>query len=216
MLMNVERNKTTVIRYAVVILMDGTTAPVEKATLLTMMDILVMVGHLRERKRACVCVCVRKQLSIFKKMCLINFVLYHIFTDIDECAESNGSVLCESELTGYQCINTGGSYECLCRDGYQFNEDQNMCAGKTLLSYNHHSFISLSHTHTLSLSRSLSIDIDECAINGSSLCQRDCTNTEGSYQCSCGEWYVFESPYNCTGQFYLLFLARKINNFEHL
>ena len=139
-------------------------------------------------------------------MCLINFVLYHIFTDIDECAESNGSVLCESELTGYQCINTGGSYECLCRDGYQFNEDQNMCTGKTLLSYNHHSFISLSlshthtHTHTHILSLSLYIDIDECANNGSSLCQQHCTNTEGSYNCSCGEWYILEGPYNCTGK----------------
>ena len=79
-----------------------------------------------------------------------------------------------------------------------------------------HSSLSLSLTHTHSLSRSLYIDIDECAINGNSLCQQHCTNTEGSYQCSCGEWYVFESPYNCTGQFYLLFLARKINNFEHL
>ena len=40
----------------------------------------------------------------------------HIFSDINECNSNNGG--CEQG-----CINTDGSYECVCRDGYRRNAD---------------------------------------------------------------------------------------------
>ena len=44
------------------------------------------------------------------------------FTDINECAMSNGNC-------GQVCNNTVGSYLCLCRTGYMLH-DNVQCAGK--------------------------------------------------------------------------------------
>ena len=58
------------------------------------------------------------------------------------------------------------------------------------------------HTHTVSHLFTQLTDIDECAsdMDGSALCQYQCTNTEGGYNCSCPQWYVKDGPHNCTGQ----------------
>ena len=44
------------------------------------------------------------------------------FADIDECTTDNGG--CE-----HDCLNTAGSYECQCRDGYILDENKKSCAG---------------------------------------------------------------------------------------
>ena len=41
-------------------------------------------------------------------------------------------------------------------------------------------------------------DIDECSL-GTSLCQQQCVNTDGGYNCTCSRWYVPGSPGNCSG-----------------
>ncbi|XP_059151468.1 hemicentin-1-like [Physella acuta] len=47
------------------------------------------------------------------------------------------------------------------------------------------------------LNKSQCIDLDECA-EGRSLCQHNCTNTRGSYKCSCPQGYMLDSDgYSC-------------------
>jgi len=43
-------------------------------------------------------------------------------TDIDECEDESSC--------GYICINSPGSYVCVCSDGYELNEDGAACDGK--------------------------------------------------------------------------------------
>lgn len=42
-----------------------------------------------------------------------------LYTDIDECASSP----CD-----HTCINTPGSFVCICRDGYELNSDGRTCS----------------------------------------------------------------------------------------
>ena len=44
-----------------------------------------------------------------------------------------------------------------------------------------------------------SIDLDECAVNKGG-CDQVCTNTQGSYQCSCNPGYT-KSGHRCHGIF---------------
>ena len=45
-------------------------------------------------------------------------------------------------------------------------------------------------------------DIDECADNNGG-CNQTCTNSIGSYQCSCQDGYMLnEDGYNCAGEIF--------------
>ena len=62
---------------------------------------------------------------------LFTFTILSIFTlpslDIDECGNSS-TIDCTQ-----QCINTAGSYECDCYDGYRaITANATQCKGKTL------------------------------------------------------------------------------------
>ena len=50
---------------------------------------------------------------------------YYVFTDINECTA--GTQTCDAMAT---CMNTMGSYECMCNMGYE--GDGFMCTGITL------------------------------------------------------------------------------------
>ena len=43
------------------------------------------------------------------------------------------------------------------------------------------------------------IDIDECSVNNGG-CEHNCTNTEGSFVCSCVEGYSLERNMFCEGK----------------
>lgn len=72
--------------------------------------------------------------------------------DVDECSVRPPP--CEQ-----LCHNTDGSYDCLCRTGYELDEDGANCR-----------------------------DVDECE-RGTHTCQQTCSNTDGSYECSCQDGY---------------------------
>lgn len=88
-----------------------------------------------------------------------------ICADIDECQNKP----CE-----HLCKNTEGSYECLCRSGYEIDEDGANCR-----------------------------DVDECE-RGTHTCQQTCTNTEGSFECSCQDGYEKRGDACVGGYFLLI------------
>ena len=52
---------------------------------------------------------------------------FFYFSDIDECSR-------EDDDCGQLCINTFGSYKCICKDGYYLHHDGKTCLGKILRS----------------------------------------------------------------------------------
>lgn len=63
---------------------------------------------------------------------LLLFVIFmpkncHCLTDIDECSE-NGPLCGDGS-----CVNTRGSYRCVCPDGYVLMEGETKCMGPHLL-----------------------------------------------------------------------------------
>lgn len=60
---------------------------------------------------------------------MVNFISYFFFvTDVEECL--SGTHPCRGIA---KCINTVGSYQCICPPGYE--EDANNCKGKYLYTY---------------------------------------------------------------------------------
>ncbi|XP_078480085.1 fibrillin-2-like [Lampetra fluviatilis] len=76
--------------------------------------------------------------------------------DIDECTVMPG--MCHHG----QCINSEGSYHCMCNNGY-----------------------------TTDITRTGCVDLDECA-QSPKPCNFICKNTEGSYQCACPRGYIMQ------------------------
>ena len=75
--------------------------------------------------------------------------------DINECVET--PFICEDPVK--YCINTIGSYNCKCKQGYILSATDGSC-----------------------------IDIDECALNPCKVNQT-CLNSVGGYNCVCKEYY---------------------------
>ena len=123
-------------------------------------------------------------------------------SDKDECAEENDCV--------QLCINTEGSYECGCDDGYAMSDDGQTCTGKgegegggrereggrkggREGGRERERERSKSYNNVLVL---LS-DVNECA--GENDCEQLCTNTEGSYECGCDDGYTLNNAGTCEG-----------------
>ena len=94
-----------------------------------------------------------------------------LFQDINECATANGDC---SQI----CVNTNGSYYCMCEPGYWLEPNLKNCSGqcrnklwKCCSDFKKKYMCNVS-------------DINECAdMNGN--CSQVCTNTRGSFFCSC-------------------------------
>lgn len=75
---------------------------------------------------------VEKEISPTQFHLLQVFLVYLsmlFFLDVDECASGNG-MLCRNG----QCVNTIGSFQCLCNEGYEVALDGRTCVGECLLS----------------------------------------------------------------------------------
>ena len=102
--------------------------------------------------------------------------------DINECTLNISGC-------GLNCTNTIGSYYCSCYSGYQIAADNNMtCSGK----YN---FLPVRSSDIMVLT----LDINECVLNISG-CSQNCTNTIGSFYCSCYHGYQLAADLiSCSG-----------------
>jgi hypothetical protein len=49
------------------------------------------------------------------------------------------------------------------------------------------------------------LEINECQSTQDNLCDQTCTNTAGSYTCSCLAGYSFTSPVTCTGLYAVIY-----------
>ena len=97
----------------------------------------------------------------------------HIIIDTNECAMMNGNC-------SQMCFNTIGSYVCSCNNGYQLGTNNRTCDGMSIWPLN-------DGINCLDFLLYLP-DINECLINNG-LCSTSCTNTIGSYFCSCSSGY---------------------------
>ena len=93
--------------------------------------------------------------------------------DINECLA--GTHGCQQD-----CVNTDGGFRCECRQGFQLNVDGSNCSGIIIFNLYFHRLQCFTNHHFL--------DIDECAMNASR-CSQSCTNTVGSFMCTCNSGY---------------------------
>ncbi|XP_003250904.3 fibrillin-2 [Apis mellifera] len=115
--------------------------------------------------------------------------------DIDECRTIPD--LCKNGL----CINTLGSYRCVCNKGYKADKSGTQCVDineceltprpcKYNCQNTEGSFICSCPAGFILNPDGVSCrDLDECA-TGNHLCQQNCINTQGSYTCGCQEGYT--------------------------
>ena len=104
-----------------------------------------------------------------------------------------------NESDNWICINTIGSYKCVCMDGYQefINEANHVYEGQLTI-------IKLSSRMKLTylIHSQLLIDIDECQDfnHCSPLKYEECVNTQGSYSCQCMTGYKNSTSGMCIGK----------------
>lgn len=60
-----------------------------------------------------------------------NHHLYLDFLDVDECRLDNGN--CD-----HFCVNSLGSYECACKEGYRLGDNRWACVGELFLQFEGH------------------------------------------------------------------------------
>ena len=84
----------------------------------------------------------RKNIVLFKMATQVSFLILPRFiippafsfvhsinpSDVNECDDNPN--YCQ---VGGQCVNTPGSYRCLCKQGYEVGNGGSLCIGKTLV-----------------------------------------------------------------------------------
>ena len=95
-------------------------------------------------------------------------------TDINECDSSNNDC-------NQTCVNIPGDYNCTCRLGFQFNFN-----GTRVLEFGN---------STTGNKGVPCVDEDECSTNN--MCEQNCSNTFGSFICSCNQGYNLTNVTRC-------------------
>ena len=103
----------------------------------------------------------------------------YLTLDNNECNINNGG--CD-----HVCTNTPGSFQCSCRDGYRLASNGQTCTGRCC----HYNIVP-------SVIKFLTL---ECSVNNGG-CEHICSNTLGSFRCSCRNGYQLASNgQTCNGK----------------
>ena len=120
--------------------------------------------------------------------------LLSVSLDIDECIV-NG-VMCRNG----RCVNTEGSFQCICNAGFEITPDGKNCIGKeaTWKQFELHMNFSPSWPWP-EFSSCLTADHDECATTNMCL-NGMCINEDGSFKCICKPGFTLApNGRYCTG-----------------
>ena len=130
-----------------------------------------------------------------------NVCIFLIHADINECSTNNGGC-------NQNCTNTIGSFVCSCNTGYELRSSQLTCVGKK----EQH----LEYQVSVNNNFLLFTDINECTNNNGG-CNQTCTNTAGSYLCSCNTGYTLNTDdHACDGVFDYFEQSRIYETFIYL
>ena len=92
------------------------------------------------------------------------------------------------------CNDTIGSFICTCGSGYLLDENGMNCSGKIWIDFEQQ----LNDVDSVCIA--LHVDINECERDEDSCHENaNCTNTEGSYTCSCNPGYTGDGV-TCTSK----------------
>ena len=104
--------------------------------------------------------------------------------DTDECIH---------DICDHTCVNKPGTYSCVCRDGYYlYQHDARSC-------YKYNCVPGGDGCGCQLLNGVCGLDEDECS-TGNHICAQECVNTNGSYDCACGEGYQQLGKISCQGK----------------
>ena len=121
---------------------------------------------------------------------------------INECKKDNGNC---SQI----CHDTETSYYCSCKRGFKLLIDSKTCEGNNSLGKELKINCEQRNAECILCSF---LDINECDIIGQ--CSQKCTNTYGSYKCSCTTDYVLSpNGRNCNPTTGLSWFFRNISHF---
>ncbi|CAH1247820.1 SCUBE3 [Branchiostoma lanceolatum] len=132
--------------------------------------------------------------------------------DVDECLLDAGDPRCH-KCVNANCVNTPGSYTCVCKEGFHKDGDDKVCydidecrSDNTndcdwVFGYCNNTeggYECLCDPGFISYDGGLTCeDLNECLINNGG-CQRICKNNEGSYECDCGvAYYLTSDEHTC-------------------
>ncbi|KAL1254172.1 hypothetical protein QQF64_016401 [Cirrhinus molitorella] len=107
---------------------------------------------------------------------------------------------CESAPCEHDCINTEGSYHCLCFEGFiQSEEDMHKCKmhcdkERCPADCDPNNNAQCNCPDGFLLEEQFCVDIDEC---DSGFCDQACQNTPGGFKCSCNEGYMIIDEFQC-------------------
>lgn len=116
---------------------------------------------------------------------------FSIIPDVNECVLPAGTARCV-----FGCVNTPGSFRCLCPAGYSMNITHGHCEGQSWwvsLQSSPRPFNLNTWYYRLRFSWAMCLcldgtDLDECRENaGLGPCANACVNTPGSFHCACSD-----------------------------
>ena len=91
------------------------------------------------------------------------------------------------------CVNTIGSFDCFCKDGY--NRSDGECNGEWRQKNSKDDLLIIIY-----VSNSL-LDIDECMMSPDMCGQNStCQNEDGNYTCKCDEGFTGDGKVKCIGE----------------
>lgn len=111
-------------------------------------------------------------------------------TDVNECVRLPGT------CSPGTCQNLDGSFRCICPPGYEVQNDQ--CIGGTRIPALDVTRVGDSHSHASPPPPFP--DINECEVEPNTCQFGTCTNTPGSFQCTCQPGFVLsDNKRRCYG-----------------